>query len=259
MIETTPQFPFDEAQPVSASADERLRLDLDGWEGPLDLLLALARSQKVDLKQISILQLVEQYLDYIERVRHLLIELAADYLVMAAWLALLKSALLLPREVEADPDPDELALRLQLRLQRLQAMRDAGARLFGRDRLGRDVFMRGAPEGLRVDTKKLWDASLFDLLQAYGVVQARTRPVIHIVARREVMPLDAAIERMSRLIGAALDWSDLISFLPPGLQGDLQRSALASSFVAALELARMGKLDIRQDEAFAPLYVRKGP
>lgn len=257
MTPAAPQFPFEEPAPIPVANDERLRLDLDGWEGPLDLLLALARSQKVDLKQISILQLVEQYLDYIERAEHLAIEVAADYLVMAAWLALLKSSLLLPREVEADPDPDELAMRLQLRLQRLLAMREAGARLFGRDRLGRDVFMREAPEGLRVDKKRSWDASLFELLQAYGVVQARTRPVVHMVARREVMPLDAAIERLGRLIGIALDWSDLLTFLPPEMQGELRRSALASSFVAALELARTGKLDIRQEEPFAPLYVKK--
>lgn len=257
MTSTAPQFPFEDQAPAPAANDERLRLDLDGWEGPLDLLLALARSQKVDLKQISILQLVEQYLDFIERAQHLSIEVAADYLVMAAWLALLKSSLLLPREVEADPDPDEMALRLQLRLQRLLAMREAGARLFARDRLGRDVFMREAPEGLRVDTKRSWDASLFELLQAYGIVQARTRPVVHMVARREVMPLDAAIERLSRMIGVALDWSDLLSFLPPEMQGELRRSALASSFVAALELARIGTLDIRQEEPFAPLYVKK--
>lgn len=257
MTAADPQFPFEEPAPPSPTNVERLRLDLDGWEGPLDLLLALARSQKVDLKQISILQLVEQYLDYIERAQHLSIEVAADYLVMAAWLALLKSSLLLPREAEADPDPDELALRLQLRLQRLQAMREAGARLFARDRLGRDVFPREAPEGLRVDTKRSWDASLFELLQAYGVVQARTRPVVHMVARREVMPLDAAIERLSRLIGVALDWSDLLTFLPPEMQGELRRSALASSFVAALELARTGALDIRQEAPFSPLYVKK--
>jgi segregation and condensation protein A len=136
-------------------------------------------------------------------------------------------------------------------------MREAGARLFARDRIGRDVFLREAPEGLRVDTKRSWDASLFELLQAYGVVQARTRPVIHMVARREVMPLDAAIDRLSRLIGIAIDWSDLLSFLPPEMEGDLRRSALASSFVAALELARTGTLSIRQDEAFAPLYLKK--
>lgn len=249
-------LPFEDPT-VAAPAHERLTLDLDGWEGPLDLLLALARTQKVDLRAISILKLVEQYLEFIDRARDLSIEVAADYLVMAAWLALLKSSLLLPRDEEADPSPEELALRLQLRLQRLAAMRDAGARLFGRDRLGRDVFPRGAPEGLRVIRKRAWDADLFELMQAYGVVQARTRPVVHMVARREVMTLEAAIERVSRLIGVALDWTDLSSFLPDGVEGPLRRSALASSFVAALELARTGRLDLMQDEAFAPLYLRK--
>lgn len=248
---------FDEILAAAPPADERLTLDLDGWEGPLDLLLALARTQKVDLKAISILALVDQYIAYIEAARELSVELAADYLVMAAWLALLKSAMLLPREAQPDPSPEELALRLQLRLQRLAAMRDAGARLFARDRLGRDVFVRGAAEGLRVIRKRAWDASLFELMQAYGVVQARTQPVIHMVARREVMTLDEALERLSRLIGVALDWSDLAAFLPPDAHGPLRKSALASSFVAALELARTGRIDLKQDEAFAPLMIRK--
>jgi segregation and condensation protein A len=236
---------------------ERLRLDIDGWEGPLDLLLAMARTQKVDLKAISILALVDQYLEFIERARHLSIELAADYLVMAAWLALLKSAMLLPREAQPDPDPEELALKLQLRLERLQAMRDAGARLFARDRLGRDVFTRGAPEGLRTVRKRQWDASLFELMQAYGAVEARRQPVVHMVARRTVMTLDTAIERLSAMIGIALDWTDLAAFLPADLEPELRRSVLASSFVAALELARTGRVDIAQEDAFAPLYLRK--
>lgn len=255
----TAELPFEEMVPPlgDTAVEDRLRLDLDGWEGPLDLLLALARSQKVDLKQISILQLVEQYLAFIEQAEGLSVEIAADYLVMAAWLALLKSALLLPREADVEPSPEELAMRLQLRLQRLLAMREAGARLFARDRMGRDVFTRGAAEGLRVVKTRAWDASLFELLQAYGAVQLRTRPVVHMVARREIMPLDAAIDRLSRLIGVAIDWHDLLSFLPPEMEGELRRSALASSFVAALELARTGKLDIRQADAFAPMYLRK--
>lgn len=247
---------FDETLSAPA-AEERLTLDLDGWEGPLDLLLALARTQKVDLKAISILALVDQYIAYIEAARELSVELAADYLVMAAWLALLKSAMLLPKEAQPDPSPEELALRLQLRLQRLAAMRDAGARLFARDRLGRDVFVRSAAEGLRVIRKRAWDASLFDLMQAYGVVQARTQPVVHMVARREVMTLDEALDRLSRLIGVALDWSDLAAFLPPDAHGPLRKSALASSFVAALELARTGRIDLKQEEAFAPLMIRR--
>ena len=164
--------------------EETLNLELDGWEGPLDLLLNLARAQKVDLHQISILALVEQYLAYLEGARKLRLEIAADYLVMAAWLAYLKSCLLLPKDPEQDPSPEELALRLQMRLQRLDAMRDAGARLMGRDRLGRDVFPRAAPEGLRLVRKSAWQVSPFDLLAAYGVVRARTQPAMHASTHR---------------------------------------------------------------------------
>jgi segregation and condensation protein A len=254
----TDSFAFDGMAAGATDRAEQFQLDLDGWEGPLDLLLAMARSQKVDLKKISILALVDQYLAYIDGARELSVEVAADYLVMAAWLALLKSALLLPKDEELDPSPEEMALRLQLRLQRLQAMRDVGARLFARDRLGRDVFTRGAAEGLRVIRKRAWDASLFELMQAYGVVQARTRPVVHMVDRRPVLTLEAALERLERMIGATPTWADLISFLPADFTGELRRSALASSFAAALELARVGKLDIQpQNEAFAPIYLRK--
>ncbi len=248
---------FDEPPPAPPATDDRLRLDLDGWEGPLDLLLALARRQKVDLKAISILALVDQYVAFIEQAQDLRIEVAADYLVMAAWLALLKSAMLLPKDAQPDPSPDELAMRLQHRLQRLGAMRDAGARLFARDRIGRDVFLRGAPEGLRVIRKRAWDADLFGLMQAYGVVQARTRPVVHMVARRDVLTLDAALDRLCRLIGVALDWSDLASFLPPDLDDDLRCTTIASTFAAALELARTGRIDLQQARPFAPLMIRK--
>lgn len=242
-------------QSERASADV-LTVSFDCWEGPLDLLLNLARTQKVDLREISILALVEQYLQFIEGARSRKLELAADYLVMAAWLAYLKSALLLPKPEQENPSPEELALRLQLRLQRLAAMREAGARLLGRDRLGRDVFPRGAPEGLRVEKIAVWQASLYELVAAYGQVKARSEPVTHIVARRLVMTLDEALERVSRLVGARLDWTRLESFLPEGLDGALGRSALASSFVAVLELARQGRLDIRQEEAFAPIFLR---
>ena len=240
---------------MSDDADT-LTIDIDGWEGPLDLLLALARSQKVDLRRLSILDLVQQYLDYIEEARALRLELAADYLVMAAWLAFLKSALLLPRDPEQEPSPEELALRLQLRLERLQAMREAGARLMARDRLGRDVFARGTPEGLRTVRKALWQAEIYDLIAAYGRVSARTRPVMHVVADRQVMTLEAAIERVSRLVGAAVDWATIESFLPAGAGGAFRKSALASSFLAALELARQGRVELRQKSAFAPLYLK---
>lgn len=235
--------------------DDALILDLGAWEGPLDLLLALARQQKVDLHQISILTLTQQYLAFVEEARALRLELAADYLVMAAWLAYLKSALLLPREPEADPDPEELALRLQLRLERLGAMREAGARLMACDRLGRDTFLRATPEGLRTLRQARWQATLYDLIAAYGRVSARTRPVMHVVADREVMTLETALERVGALLGTRLDWATLESFLPDGSER-LRRSALASSFLAALELAKQGRAELTQEAAFAPLYLR---
>jgi segregation and condensation protein A len=244
---------FDE-RPIRQS--DELNLSLDGWEGPLDLLLSLARAQKVDLAQISILDLVEQNLTYLTEARALKLEIAADYLVMAAWLAYLKSCLLLPKDPEQDPSPEEIALRLQLRLQRLDAMREAGARLLGRDRIGRDVFVRGAPEGLRLVRKAAWQVRDFDLFAAYGAVRARTQPAMHVVHARAVMTLDEAIERVSKMIGAALDWTFLESFLPLSQDPQFRRSALASSFVAALELARRGRLDIAQDEPFAPIKLR---
>ncbi|WP_040464582.1 ScpA family protein [Erythrobacter sp. NAP1] len=237
--------------------DEALYLELDGWEGPLDLLLDLARRQKVDLRQISILALVDQYLTYIERAQDLRLELAADYLVMAAWLAYLKSALLLPKDEQEDPSPEELALRLQLRLQRLGAMREAAARLMGRDRIGRDIFVRGAPEGLRTDRKTLWRSDAYSLIQAYGQVKARTAPRIYHVSDRPVMTLDSALDRVSSMLGVTLDWMDIRDFLPKHAEPALRRSALASSFVAALELARLGRAEIAQEEAFSPLRIRR--
>ncbi|HKY80995.1 MAG TPA: ScpA family protein [Sphingobium sp.] len=239
-----------------APRPDTLTVSFESWEGPLDLLLALARTQKVDLREISILALVEQYLAYVESARKLKLELAADYLVMAAWLAYLKSSLLLPKQAQPDPSPEELALRLQLRLQRLQAMREAGARLMARDRVGRDVFLRQRPEGLRLVRRAKWAASLYDLLQCYGQIRARTQPVVHMVAARPVMTLDEAIQRVGTLVGSAIDWTTLESFLPADQDGPMARSALASSFVAALELARQGRLEIQQDGIFEPIYLR---
>ena len=233
-----------------------LTVSFDSWEGPLDLLLTLARGQKVDLREISILALTQQYLAFIDSARQLKLEVAADYLVMAAWLAYLKSALLLPRAEQPDPSPEELALRLQLRLQRLNAMRDASARLMARDRVGRDVFTRRAPEGLRLVRRAKWRASLYDLIASYGQIRARTQPVVHTIAVRPVMTLDEAIQRVGALLGAAIDWTRLEAFLPAEIDTPRAKSALASSFVAALELARQGRVDIAQDGIFAPLYLR---
>ncbi|MEO6581651.1 MAG: ScpA family protein [Sphingomicrobium sp.] len=241
---------------LAIGADDELTLNIDGWEGPLDLLLTLARAQKVDLAAISILELVEQYLVYIAEARALKLEIAADYLVMAAWLAYLKSCLLLPRDPEADPSAEEIALRLQLRLQRLDAMRDAGARLLGRDRIGRDVFARGGPEGLRLIRTSAWHARPFDLFAAYGTVKARATPPLHVVHPRSVMTLEEALERVGRMLGVHLDWTELEAFLPATQDPQFRRSALASSFVAVLELARRGRVDIAQDAAFSQIMLR---
>ncbi|MBV7259269.1 segregation and condensation protein A [Erythrobacter crassostreae] len=251
-------WPQDEAAKQGAKAgDKALYLELDGWEGPLDLLLDLARRQKVDLRQISVLSLVDQYISYIERAEEMRLELAADYLVMAAWLAYLKSALLLPKEEQEDPSPEELALRLQLRLARLGAMREAAGRLMGRDRIGRDIFLRGAPEGLRIDRKRMWKSDAYSLIQAYGQVKARTSPRIYHVADRPVMTLDSALDRVSAMLGVTLEWMEIRDFLPAHANAELRKSALASSFVAALELARTGKAELAQDEAFSPLRIRR--
>jgi segregation and condensation protein A len=250
-VETDAEF---EERPIRQP--DELTLALDGWEGPLDLLLNLARAQKVDLAQISILQLVEQYLAYLAEARALKLEIAADYLVMAAWLAYLKSCLLLPKDPEQDPSPEEIALRLQLRLQRLDAMREAGARLLGRDRIGRDVFLRGAPEGLRLVRKSLWQVRDFDLFAAYGAVRARTAPAMHVVHARAVMTLEEALDRIGKMIGQALDWTVLETFLPSTQDPQFRKSALASSFLAILELAKRGRLEFVQEDAFAPIKVK---
>jgi segregation and condensation protein A len=235
---------------------ETLLLAIDGWEGPLDLLLTLARAQKVDLREISILALVEQYLAFLGNARALKLELAADYLVMAAWLAFLKSCLLLPKVAEEEPDAEEMALRLHLRLQRLDAMRVAGARLIARDRIGRDVFPRGAPEGLRLVRTPAWQADMFTLIAAYGAVRARGRQAVHVVSRRPVMTLEQALLRVEAMIGERIDWTALERFLPDAADDSFRRSALASTFVAALELARRGRVTLHQSEPFAPLMLR---
>jgi segregation and condensation protein A len=250
-----PEADFEDGPPRTAT--QGLVLQLGSWEGPLDLLLQLARSQKVDLAQISILDLVDQYLAFIRDARALSLELAADYLVMAAWLAYLKSTLLLPAEPDADPDPHDMALKLQFQLQRLDAMRDAGQKLLARPQLGWDSFRRAAPEGLRTDITSRYDCSLFELLSAYGNLQARAAHTVHIVRRRPVMALDEAIERLERLLGQSLDWAELLRYLPGDLADEgYARSVLASSFVATLELVRLGKAELSQGAAFAPILVR---
>jgi len=237
---------------------DQLVLQMDGFEGPLDVLLVLARTQKVDLTQISILELVEQFLEFVSAAHRIKLELAADYLVMAAWLAYLKSRLLLPKdEDDEEPSAEELAFRLQLRLQRLEAMREAGARIMGRDRMGRDVFRRGSPEGLKLLKHGSYDVTLYELLKSYGDTRQRHSITEIRIERRPVYALEDAIERLSGLIGDAFTWSQLATFLPTNLKDKgLRKSALASMFAASLELARQGQADLRQMETFGPIYLR---
>lgn len=240
------------------TGDPSLVVDVAGFEGPLDLLLHLARNQKVDLARISILALAEQYLAFIEKVRALRLELAADYLVMAAWLAFLKSKLLIPKQPgEEGESGEELAAVLQFRLKRLEAMRDAAARLVNRNRLGRDVFARGMPEMVIVEKRNAYSASLYDLLTAYA--QQRQRQAINnvTIARRAVWSLKDARQVLARLVGTLSDWTALDSFLIEYLASrEETRTAVASSFAATLEMVREGKLEVRQDQVFAPIYLR---
>lgn len=244
------------AEAVPSGAE--LIVHLDGFEGPIDLLLTLARDQKVDLTKISILGLAEQYLTFVVRAHRLRLEIAADYLVMAAWLAYLKSRLLLPAsEDDEEPTGAELAAALSYQLQRLEAMRTAAEGLFARPLLGREVFARGAPEGIRVITRSLYDASLFEILQAYGSTQRRRKPAPLRIEQMELFSMDDALGRLSNLLGKVPDWSALSNFLPDGLEDDLiRRSALAATFAASLELVRSGKAEIRQDQLFGPIFFR---
>ncbi|MEO1460156.1 MAG: ScpA family protein, partial [Pseudomonadota bacterium] len=241
---------------------ERLEIALDGFAGPIDLLLEMARSQKVDLRRISVLALVEQYLAFMAEARRLRIELAADYPVMAAWLAYLKSRLLLPPPAPGEePSGEELAADLAHRLARLEAMRKAGAALMAQDRLGRDVFARGAPEAAQRARETRWQAGLADLLRAYARVRTREAYVpLAADARTGVLALEAALERLAERIGGVPDWTVLEGFLPEDWAEEpgRRRSAVASSFAAALELARQGAVEIRQEGSFAPLYLRRG-
>lgn len=249
--------PFEETT-APTRAESGFHLDLDGYEGPIDVLLQLAREQKVDLTQISILALAEQYLEFVRRARRLRLELAADYLVMAAWLAYLKSRLLLPvPEGEEEPSGAELAAALKFQLQRLQAMQDAGQRLIARPRLGREVFSRGAPEPVRPITTSVYQASLFDLLSAYARHHVRVEASSLRIAPLELYSIDDALQRLQLLLGTTQTWRTLATFLPADLRGGLLwRSAVASTFAASLEMCREGKLQIRQDGPFRPIFLR---
>jgi segregation and condensation protein A len=245
---------------TSRRAAEALIVDVDGFEGPLDLLLTLSRTQKVDLRKISILALTEQYLAFIEQARTLRIELAADYLVMAAWLAFLKSRLLLPPDPSDEgPSGEELAAHLAFQLERLAAMRDCAAKLMARDRLHRDRFPRGAGEQVTTARRITYTAGLLDLMQAYARIRTRDDFRPYTMDRDAILTMEEALDRMRGLIGYAGDWTDLSTYLPEGWQADpkRRRSATAANFAAALELAKAGKVQIRQSETFAPIQLRR--
>lgn len=251
--------PFEEDEPRVRPA-EQLVLDLGGYEGPLDLLLDLARDQKVDLARISMIALADQYLAYIESAHHLRLEVAADYLVMAAWLAYLKSRLLIPDpEPDDEPSASEMAARLNWQLRRLQAMRDAAQKLMGRAREGIDFHRRGAPEGIRIHRSSVWECDLLDLLKAYGAhreAQGDSEPLK--VRRTNVVTVEMALQRMRQMLGVLPEWSSLQAFLPPTSPNPFtRRSATASTLLAALELAKQGNIELRQGRTFGPIYVRR--
>jgi len=241
-------------------ASEALLVDVDGFEGPLDILLTLARTQKVDLRKISVLELAEQYLKFVEEAKKLRIELAADYLVMAAWLAFLKSRLLLPPDPSDEgPSAEELAAHLAFQLERLEAMRRSAAKLMARDQMGRDFFVRGIPEAVSQNRKVTYTATILDLMQAYAYIKTKDSfEPLHMRERERLVTLEQALERMRTLIGHAVEWGDLNQFLPDGWRDDPKflRSATASTFAAALELVKEGKLEIRQSETFAPIQIK---
>ncbi len=241
-------------------AAEALIVDVDGFEGPLDLLLTLSRTQKVDLRRISVLALAEQYLAFVEKARTLRIELAADYLVMAAWLAFLKSRLLLPPDpTEEGPSGEELAAHLAFQLERLQAMREAAARLMARDQLGRDFFARGVTEEVERVRKINYTATLLDLMQGYARLRTRDEFRPYVMDRDAIFTMEQALDRMRKLIGFAGTWTDISSYLPEGFTDDpaKRRSATASTFAASLELVKEGRVELRQSEIFAPIELRR--
>ena len=254
------QFQEDKISVADRLAAEALIVDVEGYEGPLDLLLTLGRTQKVDLRKISILHLAQQYLVFVEKANLLRLELAADYLVMAAWLAFLKSRLLLPPDpLEDGPSGEELAAHLAFQLERLQAMRDVAARLMARDQLGRDFFARGQSETVTRVRKITYTANLLDLMQGYARIRTRDEFRPFVLDRYAVFTMEQALERMRGLIVYAGEWTDILSYLPEGWETDpvKRRSATAATFAASLELVKEGHMEMRQSEAFAAIHLRK--
>ena len=257
---SAPTVESSETSVAERLAAEALIVDVDGFEGPLDLLLTLSRTQKVDLRKISVLQLAKQYLAFVERAKVLRIELAADYLVMAAWLAFLKSRLLLPPDpAEEGPSGEDLAAHLAFQLERLQAMRDAAAKLMARDQRGRDFFVRGLPEQVERVRNVKYTATLLDLMQGYARIRTKDEFRPFVMDRDAVFTMEQALERMRGLIGFAGAWTDISTYMPEGWDADpvRWRSATASTFAASLELAKEGKVEIRQSDTFAPIELRR--
>lgn len=250
---------FEEQEGAFAKPETALLLDLDGYEGPIDALLQLAREQKVDLTRISILALADQYLTFVARARSLRLELAADYLVMAAWLAYLKSRLLLPRSGEDDePSGTEMAAALKFQLRRLEAMQEAGLRLMDLPRLGRDLFPRGESAAPRVVNRVTYEMSLFDLLTAYGQTRSRVEVTALRIEPGDLYSVEDALRRLENLLGGTPGWQEMAKFMPRELCGGLiWRSALASVLSASLEMSRQGAVTIRQDGPFQPIYLRR--
>jgi len=242
-------------------AAESLVIDVEGFEGPLDVLLTLARTQKVDMRKISVLQLARQYLAFVEEAKRVRLELAADYLVMAAWLAFIKSRLLLPQDPsEEGPSGEELAAHLAFQLERLEAMRRSAAKLMARDQLGRDFFARGIPEDVTRKRTVIYKATVLDLMQAYARLRTKENfKPLHMEERDKIFTMEQALDRMKGLIGHAIEWGTLQQFMPDGWQDDpkLRRSATASTFAAMLELVKLGKMDLRQNGTFEPIEIRR--
>tara|TARA_R110002096_G_scaffold120749_5_gene261586 strand:+ start:4152 stop:4934 length:783 start_codon:yes stop_codon:yes gene_type:complete len=242
-------------------AAESLVIDVDGFEGPLDVLLTLARTQKVDMRKISVLQLARQYLVFVEEAKRIRLELAADYLVMAAWLAFIKSRLLLPQDPSEDgPSGEELAAHLAFQLERLEAMRRSAAKLMARDQLGRDFFARGITQDVTRKRTVIYKATVLDLMQAYARLRTKENfKPLHLDERDKIFTMEQAMDRMKGLIGHAIEWGTLQQFLPDEWKNDpkLRRSATASTFAAMLELVKLGKLDLRQTDTFAPIEIRR--
>ncbi|MGN7438634.1 MAG: segregation and condensation protein A [Alcanivorax sp.] len=256
------------AQVQNSKGDDvdQLLLNLDGYEGPIDVLLEMSRNQKVDLAKISILQLVRQYLEFIERAKQRNLELAAEYLVMAAWMAYLKSRLFLPKdETDDEPSAEDMAEALQFQLRRLEAMQNAAAMLMERPKLGQDIFARGQPEEVEERVTTQWRVSLFDLLQAYGAIERRKEDDNYDLPTFQLMSTERAMSRLEEMLGALPKkgqnsvWATLHSFVPDESQEDIlyARSALASTFTAGLEMAKQGHLEFRQEGLFKPVYMRK--